>query len=199
MKAIVLAAGLSRRMGRQKLLMPLGNGTMIERTFCAVTGASFDETILVASREIAAFLDADKTTKKFPNLRIVINEHPEDGQSSSLRLGVAALGEACDFCVMLGDLPFVTSDEIEKHKKFFANLTGGHTALVPKRGDATGHPSFFSSVWAERFLTSEGDAGGRSAIRAFSDEVAWTDGEESFFRDVDTPRDYSEILHNIDS
>lgn len=195
MKAIVLAAGLSRRMKSQKLLLPLGGDTVIGATLTAVTRASFDEVVLVASDAVADAVTAYRD--KYANLRVAINKHPEEGQSSSLRLGISALGEPCDFCVALGDMPLVSSEQIERYKKFFDNLDGKYTALVPKRGDATGHPAFFRRAWTGRFSSLTGDSGGRQAIREFSEEVAWTEGEDSFFRDVDTPGDYRDILHKI--
>jgi molybdenum cofactor cytidylyltransferase len=196
LNAIVLAAGLSRRMKAQKLLLPFGGATVIGTVLRQVLGASFGGVIVVVSRDTEAVVRASRDGE--PRLRVVVNDAPERGQSSSLRLGIGALPDGAPFCVALGDLPLATSAQFERYKKIFLDTAkgeAGHTALVPRRGDATGHPAFFSYAWAERLCDAQGDAGGRVALRAFSDEVLWTEGEDSFFADLDTPGEYREILH----
>lgn len=184
MKAVILAAGLSRRMKVQKLALPFGDGTVLSTVIHNVSAAGFDEVVAVVSRQTWG-LAGDRVTR-------VVNERPEDGQGSSLALGVLAIGE-CDFCVALGDLPLITSDEIRLCKAAFDARGAGFTALVPRREGRFGHPAFFSAAWRQRFVSLGGDAGGRSFLKAHADEIMFCEGKDSFFRDVDTPDDYGQI------
>ncbi len=188
MKAVILAAGLSRRMKTQKLLLPFGRGTVLSTVVYNVLGAGFDGIVLVVSRDtkgIGASLS--------PQLTEVVNESPEQGQASSLKLGVAAVGDD-DFCMMLADVPLVTSREILRHRALFtARDAKKYTALVPRRDGRLGHPSFFAARWRERFLDAEGDVGGRGVLMAYGGEILYVEGEESFFVDIDTPEEYGQI------
>ena len=199
MKAIVLAAGLSTRMGRQKLLLPFGEGSILGAVLVNLMRAEvFDKIVLVTSREtLARFepLHPGLLAAMQSSLVTVVNERPEDGQAGSLRLGIEMI-VGSDFCVTLGDLPLISAAQYAKYAEKFLFRPEKFTALVPKRGAALGHPIFFSPVWRERLAASVGDAGGRGAIRAHEKEVLWMEGEGSFFQDVDTAEDYAAISHN---
>lgn len=187
MKAVVLAAGFSRRMRTQKLLLPFGRGTVLSTVVYNVMEAMFEEVVLVVSKETRGIF-----THLSPHPTEVVNEAPERGQASSLKLGVAAVGED-DFCVMLADLPLVSSKEILRHRALFDARDAGYTALVPRREGRPGHPSFFDARWRTRFCEAEGDVGGRAILAAYEGEILYTEGEDSFFVDVDTPEEYGQI------
>lgn len=190
MKAIVLAAGLSRRMRTQKLLLPFGRGTVLSTVVYNVLGAGFDEVVLVVSKDTQGV--CTEPALGSPRLREVLNESPERGQSSSLRLGVSAAEEG-DFCVTLADLPLVSSEELVRYRALFDSREAEYTALVPCRDGRFGHPSFFAPLWRDRLCGAEGDVGGRDALRAYAAEVLYTSGEDSFFTDMDTPEEYGQI------
>lgn len=184
MKAVILASGLSRRMKVQKLALPFGGGTVLSTVIHNVNAAGFAEVVAVVSAQTYD-LAGDTVTR-------VVNGRPEDGQGSSLALGVLAIGE-CDFCVVLGDLPLVTADEIRRYRAAFDAREDKFTALVPRREGRFGHPAFFSAGWRSRFASLGGDSGGRAFLSAHAAEIAFVDGEDSFFRDIDTPDDYGQI------
>lgn len=185
MKAIVLASGFSRRMGEQKLLLPVRGRPMLALVAENAAEAAFEEVLIVVSRELLSL-----ATSLPAQTRVLVNEEPERGQSSSLRLGVEALSLADDFCVMLGDMPLVSAEQCVRYRALFYALRAGRSALVPRRGERTGHPVFFSSLWQARIRGVSGDMGARRLIRSFPEEVEWTEGEDAFFIDVDTPEDY---------
>ena len=109
MNSILLAAGLSKRMGVQKLLLPFGETTVIETVIENMHGGGLSPIIAVFSREVA-----DAVQERPEWLRIGINNAPERGQSSSLAIALDMLPDNEDFCIMLGDLPFVGSEEIKR-------------------------------------------------------------------------------------
>ncbi len=190
----MLAAGLSRRMGAQKLLLPLADGrTILETVLERMAAAGCDEVVAVVS---------DPVLRGLPRLadraRIVRNPCPEEGQSGSLRLGLGAIPAGEAFCLMLGDLPCVAAAQVEAYLRRFEERAPGLSALVPRRDGVFGHPSFFSGVWRGRMLDASGDVGGRAVILRYADEVLWTDGEDGFFRDVDTPDDYAGLLREAE-
>ena len=108
--AVVLAAGESRRMGTQKLLLPFGDATVVEAVVRAALGSRVDRAMVVLgadAREVRAKLapsGADFT----------VNEDHGRGMLSSVQAGFAALGEGAEAAVvMLGDQPFLPSAVVD--------------------------------------------------------------------------------------
>ena len=101
MIALLPAAGLSRRMGTQKLLLPFGAGTVLEAVIGNLRAAGLTPILCVLS---------EATLRELPPLgedvTVLINPDPERGYASSLAIGLDALpdGEEEPFCLMLGDL-----------------------------------------------------------------------------------------------
>jgi len=158
MKAIILAAGFSRRMKAQKLLLPFGGRTVLGAVVYNVLDAGFDEVVLVTSTETSG-----RCGVRDARLREALNTAPERGQSSSLALGLSETGEV-DFCVTLADLPLVTAGEYARYRDLFLVRGERFTAMVPCRGGRFGHPSFFAPVWRERLAGVTGDKGGRDVL-----------------------------------
>lgn len=188
MKTILLAAGLSTRMGCQKLLLPFQGGTVLSTILEKLLESALTPVILVASENTSRGI-----TLLPPDVILVINSVPERGQSESMRLGLEQLEEGDHFCLMLGDLPFVTSQLLVQMRQKFSALLPPYSALVPVRDEKYGHPSFFSYTWRDRFLAARGDAGGRHIIKQHKGEVCTCCGDDSFFRDLDTPEDYKNL------
>jgi molybdenum cofactor cytidylyltransferase len=104
--AIVLAAGASRRFGTPKLLAPIAGRPMLQHALDALAAAGLDDVVVVLG-ERAAAVEAAMTWRAE---RRVVNERPEDGLSSSLRLGLDSAAEdpaAEAVLVMLGDQPAI--------------------------------------------------------------------------------------------
>ena len=130
MEAILLGAGLSKRMGRQKLLLPFGGKTVIETVIDNLRDAGVERICAVLSREVAAALP------RLPSgVETRVNEAPERGQSSSLAIGLEMIGEGRGFCIMLADLPLVTPDAITALARRFDGLPPEKNAAraVPRR------------------------------------------------------------------
>lgn len=203
MSAIVLGAGMSTRMGQQKLLLPFGGSTLIESVINNVRIAGFRDVIAVLSREVATALPDLGS-----DIRIAINENPARGQFSSLAIGSSVLCEGTDFCIMLGDLPFVKSEEIERLAALFSELPRGKSALIPCRDGAFGHPMFCRALWRERFLGANSvvarsgevqrrDVGGKNILKHWKDEIEETPASEIHFKDIDTLQDYCTVINSL--
>ena len=88
--AIVLAAGLSRRMGAQnKLLMQINGRPMIEQVLEHVAESRCEEMVVVTSEDTVAHLP-----KAY---RIIINDQPDSGMTSSIQTGYPTLRKRCDW------------------------------------------------------------------------------------------------------
>ena len=190
MTALLLAAGLSHRMGTQKLLLPFGGGTVLEVVIGNLRAAGLTPILCVlseATRRELRPLGEDVT--------VLINPAPERGYASSLAIGLDALpdGEEEPFCLMLGDLPLAQPEGMAQLREAFQRRPAGYTALAPYREGRFGHPIFMEGAWRGRLRSASGDRGGRDVMARFMPEVLTVAGEDGFFADLDTMEDYRKI------
>ena len=190
MNAILLAAGLSKRMGVQKLLLPFAGSTVIETVIKNMHGGGLSPIIAVFSPEVA-----DKVQERPEWLRIGINNAPERGQSSSLAIALDMLPDNEDFCIMLGDLPCVGCEEIKRLRECFSSIPSGKTVFTPCRNGVFGHPMFYRAIWKNRFKAAQGDVGGRNILMDHKGEIATSEAPDCHFCDIDTPDDYKNLVN----
>lgn len=186
--ALVLAAGLARRMGRQKLLLDL-RGKPVVRWSAEAILPHVDDVVVVTGHDEAA---VRRALAGLP-LRFVENSRPEDGQGSSIAAGVGALSAStAAVLIALGDQPRLPAAVVPAILEAFAR--GGAAIVAPVyRGTQSTPVLFGADVFPElRALT--GDAGARSVVRARPDRVREVLFDLPVPDDVDTPDDYARLM-----
>lgn len=188
---IILASGFSRRMGANKLLLPLGGIPVIERIIAETVRSRLEETILVCAGEEIAEVGRRYGTK------IVHNSSPQEGQSRSVRLGTAAAVEYADGLMFLvGDQPLVTADIIDQLVDRFRKVDCG--AVVSYYKGRRGNPVIFSSHSREELMGLQGDSGGRVLLEKMEDGVEAVEfDDEKPGIDIDTAEEYEKLLGHI--
>jgi molybdenum cofactor cytidylyltransferase len=185
---IVLAAGLSRRMGRPKVLLPLDGQPVVRHVVHTLITACLDPIIVVAGTEhlaIGAALSGLATT-------LALNPHPESGQASSIRVGIAALPRTTTAAVVaLGDQPLVPSEVIKG--LLAARERTGKAIVAPRYRDGRGNPVLFARETFAEIEQLSGDRGARSVIERDPSRVAIVDFDLAMPQDVDTPEDYARL------
>ncbi len=182
--AIVLAAGMSSRMGSNKLLEDVGGKPMIRHTVEAAL-ASQAETVLVVTGKAAP---AIRKTLDSLNVQFIDNPDFSKGLSTSLKAGLNALPEDCDGAVvLLGDMPGVDTALIDR---LIAGFDPGEdrAICVATRHGKRGNPV----LWARRFfpemLAIEGDVGARHLISTYGELVCEIEAsDDAPLTDIDTP------------
>jgi molybdenum cofactor cytidylyltransferase len=186
--AIVLAAGLSRRMGRPKLLLSLEGRPVIRITVERVLAAGVAPVVVVTGTEHRDLSDA---LAGLP-VALVNNPWPEAGQSSSIRIGVGALPpEAEAVLIVLGDQPFVPADVMAGLLDAFR--TSGKAIVAPRYRNGRGNPVLFSREIFAELREISGDQGARSVVERDPRRVALVDVDLPMPQDVDTPEDYGRL------
>ena len=108
---VVLAAGVSRRLGTPKQLLPLGDTTVLGATLNAARSCPFDQLIVTLGGAAAVVREA----VKFDGIDVVIADNHEIGCSSSLRTALSRVDPSADGIVlMLGDQPGVTREAVAR-------------------------------------------------------------------------------------
>jgi molybdenum cofactor cytidylyltransferase len=184
--AIVLAAGASTRMGRQKLTLPMAGGRPLVRLAVEqVLAAGLDEVVVVVGGDAQAVAAALATLP----VRVVVNPRYAEGQSTSLRAGLDALRPGTDAAVVaLGDQPLPDPDVIRRLVAAFR--TTGRPIAAPVYRDGRGNPVLFGAALFGELRGVTGDQGGRGVITRDAARVAEVPVDMAMPADIDTPEDY---------
>jgi len=180
--AILLAAGLSRRMGRDKLLLEFDGRSFLQRAVDLLSELPVYERIVVISGGKQDFLSFS------PGVHACINSNPENGLSGSVRLGVeAAVGT--HFLFLNADQPRLTLDDLLPLIK--AAEDNPDKIVYPVIDSKPVTPVLFPGCFRQDLLSLSGDAGGRS-IRDMYKDLNLTIEPESpgNFKDFDTGEDF---------
>lgn len=188
--AILLAAGLSRRMGaRNKLLMPVAHKPMVRHL--AETYLS----VLTTPLTVVTGHEADKVCAALAGLSVVVahNEIFAEGQPGSVATGLGAAPDAALLLIGLADQPCLTqADLLQLLQWHRANDPGKIT--VPKRGAERGNPILVPRVLRPRLTENPNRPGCMRLTRDEPDLVQFAPlTADGFYADVDTPEDYAAL------
>jgi len=189
---VVLAAGLSRRMGQAKLLMPVGGRAIVRYVVESVLAGGVDSVWVVTGPDVEPIEAALAGLE----VQIVVNLAPEEGQASSLRAGIAALPAAVDaVLIALGDQPSLAPSIIPA--LLAARRTTPKLIVAPRYRDGQGNPVLFKREIFPELLRLTGDQGARPIIQKEPTRVEWVELDLPMPPDVDTLDDYEKIRANL--
>ena len=182
---IVLAAGQSRRMGKDNKLVADVNGTaMVRHTLGNIAGVVPDEPIVVTGHE------ADMVTAALVGLDLKIVHNPKfaAGLSTSLVTGLGALDDEVDGAlVCLADMPRVSREDIKKLIAAFDPIEN-RAICVPTFRGKRGNPVLWGREFFDPMSRVSGDVGARHLIGAHDDKVVEVEVDsDGVILDVDTP------------
>jgi len=186
--AVVLAAGLSLRMGRPKLCLELEGRPIIRHAVERVISAGIRRVFVVAGTEHEGLARA---LEGLP-VRFVVNPTPEAGQGSSVSLGVRSLPAGTTaVLIALGDQPGVPAEVIPALLE--ALKMPGKTIAAPRYADGLGNPVLFAASVFPELLALPGDRGARAVVERDPSRLALVDIQSRMPRDIDTPEDYESL------
>jgi molybdenum cofactor cytidylyltransferase len=187
--AIVLAAGASSRMGRPKMLLPVGGRTMLAAVVAPHLEAVNGRVVVVLGRD-ARRVRAEAGLPVHPRLHVVVNRRWRDGMSSSLRRGLDVCGTADAVLIALGDQPGVTADRVAR---IVAAWQPGVPLVVPVvSATRAAHPVLFARCLWEELRALRGDVGAREVVRRNWDRAVRVDVAPLL--DVDDEEGYRDYL-----
>ena len=188
--AVILAAGESRRMGTQKLLLPFGDATVIESVVLTALASRVDRVLAVLGA------DRDAVRQKLEPLGIdfVINENFVKGMLSSVQAGFAALPPDAEAAVvMLGDQPFLPARVVDAVVEAFRR--SGKGLVVPAFQGRRGHPVLIGLKYRDEVLALDPADGLRRLMQAHPEDIFKAEVEDAnILRDMDVPEDYTNEL-----
>lgn len=181
-------------MGQPKLLLPWRGVQLIRHVVQTALQSQLDELVVVVGHRAA------HVTSALDGLaaRIVHNPHFVDGQSTSLRAGLAAASNAEAIVVLLADQPLLKSTTIDAIVERYKH---DHPLIVvPRYQGQRGNPVLFDRSVFPKLQELTGDQGARGVLHEYSAQIAWLDVEDAgVLLDVDTPTGYAQLLEHTDT
>jgi molybdenum cofactor cytidylyltransferase len=200
---VILAAGFSSRMGRDKALLPwppVAEGTPAANTFLGAAIDLFqpytDLVIVVGGANVPHITPVVYAHAAF----LAVNRHPERGQFSSLQTGVqAVLNQGRDAALIaLVDRPPVLPRTVKALREAFLDADPDVWAIIPeaRRGDEVvhGHPIVIGKEMIDAFLRAPADASARDVEHQYQQHVRYLPLEDPrLTANIDTPEDYERL------
>lgn len=186
--SVLLAAGSATRMGnRPKCLLELGGVPLIRRQLIALSGAGVDELVVVLGHHAELI---EPVVREFP-VTIVHNPNPDEGQVSSLRVGLQALtGKIDTVLVALADQPLINAQDINDLIGAYKKRPPGTEVVQPAVDGLPGNPVMFSQSVREQILAGEARVGCKQWQSANPEAVHfWSTANSRYRVDVDSPED----------
>jgi molybdenum cofactor cytidylyltransferase len=188
---VLLAAGLSQRMGRPKALLPFRGETLLHHAVEALCATSCSPRIVVVSPEI----EKGCWQMKDAGVALVVNADPLRGLASSIRQALEAIegGAAYEnvegILITLVDQPLVTPE----HLKAILSA-GAATGLAATSWPTTfGPPVFLCRSFFPSLKKLRGDEGAKQILRSHLDSVRMVEFADAAL-DIDDPADYGRLL-----
>ena len=189
--AVVLAAGASSRMGKQKLLFPLGDETIVRRTVRQICETGVDEVLVIVGHEHERVLEALDGL----SIRHALNEKYQEGMGSSFRTAIEHLGNSEAAMFALADQPFVTTKEYRAVLDTF--LQQAPASVCVRYGDVIAPPHMFSKELFPELARLE--HGARPVLERHSDRRIVLQFPAELLQDIDTPEDYEGAKRRLSS
>jgi molybdenum cofactor cytidylyltransferase len=192
--ALILAAGSGSRMGGSKMTADVSGAPMVRRVAEAVSASKAKPIVVVTGNEpekVAAALGGIEA-------KLVHNPNFAQGMSTSLKAGLAALPKDIDGVVVaLGDMPLVSSGDIDRLIRAF-NPLEGRAICVPVHGGRRGNPVLWGKQFVAEMQAISGDQGARRLIEEHADQVIEVPVEgDGVLVDVDTPDKLAEVRARV--
>jgi molybdenum cofactor cytidylyltransferase len=188
---VILAAGESSRMGRDKALLPWPpdkDGTLLSASIRALSDHC-DLVLVVTGRNQAALEPVIYGCGAF----VIGNPNPERGQFSSLQIGLQGLlSRGRDSAmVTLVDRPPPSAGTLALLLKRFCAREHGIWAVVPEYQGKHGHPVLIGREMIEAFLKAPSTASARDIEHAHQHHLCYVQTEDAMVAaNLNTPADY---------
>lgn len=181
---VLLAAGLSRRMGQDKLLRLLPSGqSLLEDRIRMVKAAGFTPYVAVplGSKKV-------EIVEQLSAIPVTVTTHAR-GLGHSLSVALHTLPDGFDgIMVLLSDLPDLTSDDL---KNMVACFDGDAILRASSQDGSPGHPVVFPVRYRPQLEALSGDQGAKTLLGSETVVLHPLPGQNAV-RDLDTPEDWTD-------
>ena len=184
---LVLAAGASTRLGRNKLFLELEGESLLLRAVRRVSNAGLDPVVVVLGYE------ADRAREALSGMRCVpiVNADYGQGVNSSVRAGITAVSHAAAAVVVLADMPLVTTAMIATLVDRYR--TSAAPLVISDYGGVNAPPMLYDQSLFGELGSMQGEGCGRQVVKRHRNEALTVSWPPDALIDLDVPEDYERV------
>lgn len=195
--AILLAAGLSTRMGEaNKLLLPWKKGVIIEHLIQQIVESNVAELIIVVghqSEKVQQFIP------QHPKIKTVLNETYQKGMTTSIQTGVSHSNSTSKgYMICLGDQVLMETTDYNYILQAWEKAIKANPAsiLLPTYQQQKGNPVIFSAHYKNAILQHQATNGCKAIVQANNQQLQSIEMPNNHvLTDVDTPEAYEQLIN----
>ncbi|HBY62517.1 MAG TPA: hypothetical protein DEH78_22065 [Solibacterales bacterium] len=184
---IILAGGASRRMGRPKPLLTIGDETFADRLI-RVLSTVCQPVVLVLGHQAEAIRAG---VRRLDEVWVTVNADPERGQLSSLQTGLRAVPAAHEAAMFVPvDYPAVSEQTVAR----LAEAIRHAPLAIPRFGGRNGHPVCVRREIVEELLALPVEGQAREVIHRRHELARFIECDDpGIVNDIDEPADYQRL------
>ncbi len=186
-EAVIVAAGLSRRVGKWKPALPFGGKTVIESAISPFL-AVCDRIIVVGGYK---FDQLRSILGKYERVKLVYNPNFEGEMFVSVKVGVAQV-RSDRFFFTPGDYPLISVATLERMLEVKSKI------VIPTYRGRKGHPVLINSELVPKLMREPDDSSLKKFLARHPAEIIEVD-DEGIRLDIDTWDDYLKLLERLKS
>jgi CTP:molybdopterin cytidylyltransferase MocA len=193
--AVIAAAGLAKRMGAFKPLLPLGNSTFIERIINSLREGGVKDITVVTGRDAALI---KKALAAYQVTFIHNADYPVTDMMFSASLGLAFMADQVDAVFFTpADIPLFTARTV---RLLAGTLRRGGDIVIPAYQGKMGHPVIIRSTAVPELTTCGKPGGLRAAVDAYGGPKSILEtADPGILYDADTPEAYKFVAARFPS
>lgn len=188
--ALVLAAGESRRMGTPKMLLPIGDKTIIEHIVDNICDSKADKILVVLGSH------REEIQSKIASRPVltVVNTQYQEGMLSSIQVGFEALPQGTTAAmVCLGDQPLIPFSVMDDLIEIYQKTKQG--IVLPVFQKRRGHPILIDMKYRQDVKNLSPAVGLRALVHNYPQDVQEVEVDTPhILKDIDYPEDYQNEL-----
>ena len=189
--ALVLAAGLSRRMGAPKQLLSFGNRTVLQSAVDTLLAADLAGVLVVLGHQA----EVVQQSLGHRPVTCCVNPDYHEGMFSSVLCGLQHLPETADaILIALGDQPHIHAQVIQAVIRAYSDTGSG--IVIPVWEGKRGHPALIDlHRYRDKILALSGAEGLKPLMRGYPEDTLEVPVDHAgILHDLDTPEDYRQAL-----
>jgi molybdenum cofactor cytidylyltransferase len=183
---VLLAAGTSSRMGKNKLFLELGGSSLLRRSARTAAAAGLDPLLVVLGHE------SDRARAELEGISCtpVLNADYARGMYTSLRAGIAAVPEGAPAAVvMLADMPFVTAEMVRE----LIERWQGEPLAVSLYEDVVAPPILYARALFPELRELDGEGCGKRVVKRHRKDALEVPRPAAALADLDVPADVERV------
>jgi len=189
--AVILAAGMSSRMGEAKQLLPLGGNTVLGQVLENVRHSTVDKIVLVLGHAAEAI----KQHVNLQGLQVVTNDAHQQGMGTSLRAGISVLPPEVEAAlIVLADQPFVRPATLNAIIGRYRNSNA--QIVIPIYKGFRGNPVLLDRCVFSEIMALGGDIGCRAIFGGHLEGIVKAPVKDiGILLDLDSKDDFEKLQH----